>query len=70
MNYKKTVGENIRALRIAKGWTQEKLAVRCELSFEYVNRLENGHVNVSVGTLLKISKALRSAVIDLLKGLD
>lgn len=58
MSQRKIVGQNIRAFRAEKNLTQEKLAVKSKISYEYLNRLENGRVNVSLDTLVKIAKAL------------
>jgi transcriptional regulator with XRE-family HTH domain len=59
VSQRKTVGRNIRKVRIEKSWTQEKLATRSKLTYEYINRLENGRVNVSLDTLVRIAKALK-----------
>jgi len=38
------LGEQVRALRIAAGWTQQELAERASVSIQAVSRLENGQV--------------------------
>jgi XRE family transcriptional regulator, regulator of sulfur utilization len=65
MSYRKAVGGNIKRIRKTRGWTQEKMAVRAGLSYEYVNRLENGRVNVSVDTLEKIARCLKIQIVEL-----
>ena len=58
MNMRKTIGHNIKILRTAKGWSQEKLAIRSRLSISYTAALERGEVNVSVDSLVKVAKSL------------
>ena len=70
MHYRKIIGDNIRVFRHAKGWTQEKLAIRSKVSYEYINRVENGRVNISIDTLLRISKCLKVPFAELTKGVE
>ncbi len=70
MLHRKMIGENIRAARLEKGWSQEKLAIRAKMNSDYLSTLERGLVNVSVDKLMKISKALRTPFSELVKGLD
>ncbi len=70
MQHRKSIGENIRAARVGKGWTQEMLAVRAKMNSDYLSTLERGLVNVSVDKLMTISKALRVPFSALVKGLD
>ena len=37
------IAENVRHLREAKGWTQEKLAEKCGVTRQHINGVENGH---------------------------
>jgi transcriptional regulator with XRE-family HTH domain len=67
VSQRKTVGYNIRRIRNERGWTQEKLSIRSKLSYEYVNRLENGRVNVSLDTLEKIAKCLNVQLVEFLR---
>lgn len=70
MNYKSIIGGNIRKVRLEQGWTQEKLAIRSQVTYEYINRLENGKMNVSIETLLRIAKALKTPFASLVDGLN
>jgi transcriptional regulator with XRE-family HTH domain len=70
MLHRKMIGGNIRAVRLKKGWSQEKLAIRAKMNSDYLSTLERGLVNVSVDKLIKISKALRVPFSELVKGLD
>ena len=59
------VGEEVRRLRQAKGWTQEQLAVYAGSSQPTVNLLEAGKRNPSASTLEKLARALEVEVVDL-----
>lgn len=48
------IGEFIRAKRTERGLTQTQLAEHAEVSFTFVNRVENGDLKVQLGTLNKI----------------
>lgn len=50
--------QNLRAARIARGWTQEKLAEYSGLSLVFVNRVENGVQAISIDSLQLVSDAL------------
>ena len=52
------VGENIRGLRNAKGWSQEKLGTRSKLHYNYIGCVERAEKSISVDNLSKIAKAL------------
>ena len=58
MMLRKIVGQNIRALRKEKGWTQEKLAWSAKLTSDCLGSLERGTVNVSIDALERIAKSL------------
>jgi transcriptional regulator with XRE-family HTH domain len=60
-----SVGEEVKRLRQAKGWTQEQLAVYAGSSQPTVNLLETGKRNPSAATLEKIARALEVEVVDL-----
>jgi len=52
------VARNIRRLRVARGLSQEALAVDAGIDRTYVSRLERGLENPSVAVLEKLAKAL------------
>ena len=54
----KVVGRRIRRLRVAKGWTQERLAEAARLDRAYVAGMEVGLRNPSLRNLAKVGKAL------------
>jgi transcriptional regulator with XRE-family HTH domain len=59
------LGERIKALREAKGWSQEVLAERASIQRSYIADLERGSRNPSVRTLVKLANAFRVSLRDL-----
>lgn len=55
LNY---LGNNIRKYREAKGLTQTALAVRLELSYEYICRVERGQKFMSLRKLFELADIL------------
>jgi len=55
----KLIGTNIRLLREAKGFSQEKLAEIAGIHDRTVGKIERGELNFSVGILIKLCKALK-----------
>ena len=62
-----SLGEAIRRLRLERGISQESLALLAEVDRSYVGRVERGDNNVAILTLVKIAKALKVSVLDLIK---
>lgn len=62
-------GENVRAARRAKGWTQEDLAARTGLAVVQVSRIERGVREVRLTTILRLATALSTTPNELLNGL-
>ena len=48
----------IRTLRVAKGWSQEHLALECDLDRTYVSAVERSRWNVSLGNIERLASAL------------
>lgn len=61
------LGNAIRRIRIDHELSQDELALRAEVDRSYVGRVERGDNNVALLTLLKISKALKVTIADLMK---
>lgn len=55
----KSLGNRMRSLRQARGWSQEDLADHCGRHFTYIGRIERGEQNASVVVLHQIAEALR-----------
>lgn len=69
MNEVERFGANVRAARLARGWTQEDLAAETGLATVQVSRIERGKREVRLSTLLRLIAALDAAPNDLLRGL-
>lgn len=52
------VGARVAELRAAGGWTQVQLAERMKVTMRYVQAIELGQQNLSLGSLLKVARAL------------
>jgi len=57
----------IREIRLAKGISQENLALLAEVDRSYVGRVERGDNNVAILTLAKLAKALGISVAKLMQ---
>ena len=60
------LGKQLQRLRNRRGLTQEQLAVNVGLSRTFVTRLELGQYDPTLSTLVRLAKALRVSVTDLL----
>lgn len=67
MDMRRLVGGNVRALRLAKGWTQEQFAERSGFSQQYISGLESGRRNPTVVSLFELAQALGVKPADLLQ---
>jgi transcriptional regulator with XRE-family HTH domain len=61
------VGRKIRALRRAKGWSQQLLADHAELERAHLSRLEEGRREAGLRVLERIARALDVEVEDLVR---
>ena len=59
------LGGRIRAIRKAKGISQEKLAEMAKLHPTYISNIENGKVNASLVSYINIAKALGTPIEEL-----
>ncbi|MET1172384.1 helix-turn-helix domain-containing protein [Paenibacillus amylolyticus] len=67
MSLPEDVGNRIRELRKAKGWTQEQLAEAAGLHYSYIGGVERGDRNISLETLEKIINGLQVAAEEIFK---
>lgn len=58
LSLREFAAKQIRLLRLKKGMTQESLAEKAGLGFNYIYRLENKHLNLKIETIEKIMNAL------------
>lgn len=66
-NLREVVAYNIRVARVNKGWSQEDLALECELDRTYVSAVERARWNVSLSNIERFAKALELEPWKLLK---
>jgi transcriptional regulator with XRE-family HTH domain len=60
------VGQRLRAMRNARGVSQEKLASELGVTFQQVQKYENGTNGVSVPKLRAIAKVFGVSVVDII----
>jgi transcriptional regulator with XRE-family HTH domain len=61
-------GQNVRAARKARGWTQEELAERSGLAPVQISRIERGKREIRLSSLLRLMGALEANADALLAG--
>lgn len=59
MTKRELFGTRIKSLREARGWTQEDLAGRMDISSNHLSSIERGKENPTFDTLVKFSDALK-----------
>jgi transcriptional regulator with XRE-family HTH domain len=63
----KSFGVNLRRERMVKKITQERLAELVDLNIRTIQKIEAGHVNILLTTVLRLQKALDCSWDDLLE---
>jgi transcriptional regulator with XRE-family HTH domain len=64
------LGAAVRIRRRTLGISQEALAEQCGVSFQQIQKYENGANRISFSRLVQISRALKCRVVDLMDVLD
>jgi transcriptional regulator with XRE-family HTH domain len=62
----KRFGQRVRDVRASKGFSQEALALACDLDRTYIGGVERGERNISLVNIYRLSKALEIPASDLL----
>ncbi|WFR97367.1 helix-turn-helix domain-containing protein [Rhizobium tumorigenes] len=70
MDVRTTIGSNLRRLRVAKGLSQERLALEAAIDRAYVGRVERAKENVTVATLESLAAVLAVPVAALFAEID
>lgn len=65
MSNKFNYGERLRQLRRERGFTQEEMALRAEITTSYYGQLERGTANPTISTLNKICDVLGISITDI-----
>jgi transcriptional regulator with XRE-family HTH domain len=60
----KRVGRNVKRLRMASCITQEQMAAK-GFNVRYYQKIEGGQANVTLDTLVKLARAFRCKLTDL-----
>lgn len=66
MDGRELVAWNLRRLRVARGWSQDGLALESQIDRSYVGRLERKGENPTVDMLDRLAKILQVHVSELL----
>lgn len=61
------LGRRIRALRTAKGMTQQELGHRSDVDYKFIGEIERGNMNPSFKVLVKISRVLEIELPEILR---
>jgi transcriptional regulator with XRE-family HTH domain len=61
-----SIGAKIKEIRMTKNMSQTKLAEMCNIEKANLSRIESGQTNITVLTLVKISKALDTPAAEIL----
>lgn len=69
-NFGYILGSNIRAERLRRHYTQEKLAELLDMSINYVGKMERGTIIPGAQVIFKLSKILRVDINDFFKEIE
>jgi transcriptional regulator with XRE-family HTH domain len=65
----KDLGARIRELRTKKQWSQEEFADICDIHRSHMGEIERGETNVTLSTLLVVTRKLEITISSLFKGI-
>jgi len=63
-------GPHLRKLRVARGLTQSQLAERANTNTMFISKIERGVTTPTIGTLVRLARALECRVAKLVEVLD
>ncbi|PTA66337.1 helix-turn-helix domain-containing protein [Deinococcus arcticus] len=64
LNSRRRLGERIRQLREARGWSQDTFAHLAGLNRAYPHKIETGKVDLRYSTLVRVAHVLNITVAD------
>ena len=67
LQHRRVLGEKIRECRKRAGFTQEQLAEQADLHHNFIGEVERANMEISLTSMLKIAKALKIRVRDLVE---
>lgn len=65
-----SIGQRIRIARKRRGWSQEMLAEKVEISSVHISHIETGNAKLSLPVLVNVADALDVTVDSLLSGVQ
>jgi len=60
-------GKRVREERLARGFSQEKLAAKADVHRTYIGMIERAEKNITLSNIEKLAKAFKISVSELLK---
>jgi len=69
-NVPEVVGRQVRGARASRGWTLDQLAEHSGVSRRMIVNVESGSSNASIGTLLRLARALDVSLADLVSDMS
>ncbi|WP_166370288.1 helix-turn-helix transcriptional regulator [Psychromonas sp. SA13A] len=69
-DFAKVLGTQIKIIRVKKGFTQQEVALRADLTPSYMSRIEKGSVSTSVEKLCRIAHAMECLPAELLPSIE
>ena len=70
MDYKHSLGRNIKVERVRKSITQEKFAELIDMSLSHVSKIEQGLTSPTAYALFKMARVLGIPMEDFFKGIE
>jgi transcriptional regulator with XRE-family HTH domain len=67
---RRLVAENLRVLRLLRGWSQELLADMAGIDRSYIGEIERAERNISLEHLERLARAFEITIPDLLRAPD
>ena len=67
MGMAKRVAKNVKAIRLARGLSQQDLATKTGLTVRYISRLENTAPNITLDVLERILVGLECSAIEVVE---
>lgn len=65
-DYLEKLGKHVKALREARGWSQEYFSNLCDIEIRQLGRIERAETNSTISILKKIADKLKISVSELL----
>ena len=57
-DFKILFGNNLKKIRESKNLSFRKLAQHCDIDYSNLNKIEKGKINISLSTILELTKGL------------